>query len=645
MIELKLTIPEQTPSTVSFDQERITIGRAPGNVLAVAASVVSSFHGQILFRDGAYIYQDLQSTNGSMVERGSERTVVDGHKMAEFKIQEGDRILLGDIAAPVLIDVLTIETASTPIGEGTILARRAVRDLVDLSSVMQVSRALSAELVPELIGLLHGLTQQGELQAMLERIGSFVFKLIGSAERVLFQMAADTAQPMTIVERRGDGVVTRVDHEIVLPQNLVEMISKERSALLIEDLPRSVPSASVLRTGWRSVIAAPMFHQESVVGAVVVVNEASAGKFSEKELDLVTLLSAQASAALYHARLHERLKAAEARLREENRFLKKAVGQRSNFTDIIGDSPAIKRIFEQMSMVMKTDTTVLITGETGTGKELVAQAIHGNSPRKDRIFAPINCGALTETLLESELFGHVKGSFTGATSDKKGLVTIADRGTLFLDEIGEISPRLQVKLLRVLQEGEVMPVGATRPLKVNVRVVCATNRDLPTEVAEGRFREDLYYRINVFPLTLPPLRERRSDIPMLAEHFVRHYAAKFCKTIKGLTPQATDQLKQYRFPGNVRELENEIERASLFCPDGGTIDAVHLSDRVQGSVPIPTRMGKLKQVMEGLEKQVIVRALEEHHWNRSRTAETLGISRQALQVKLARYGMVNSREA
>ncbi|MCA9524472.1 MAG: sigma 54-interacting transcriptional regulator, partial [Myxococcales bacterium] len=294
--------------------------------------------------------------------------------------------------------------------------------------------------------------------------------------------------------------------------------------------------------------------------------------------------------------------------------------------------------------VMATDTTVLVTGETGTGKELVAQALHNNGPRRERLFAAVNCGALTETLLESELFGHVRGAFTGAIGEKKGLFAIADRGTLFLDEIGEISPAVQVRLLRAIQEGEITPVGATRPVRVNVRLICATNRRLEEEVSSGRFRQDLYYRINVFPIELPPLRERRGDVTRLAEHFLRGAAKKFGKTIRGFTPNALDCLEAYRFPGNVRELENEIERAALFAPDGGTIDTSHLSDRVQGGIAVPSRPGKLKETMEALEKQVIVRALEQHDGNRSRTAVTLGISRQALQVKLARYGMVATRD-
>jgi Nif-specific regulatory protein len=330
-------------------------------------------------------------------------------------------------------------------------------------------------------------------------------------------------------------------------------------------------------------------------------------------------------------------------LRDENRYLREQGQGNSVFSEIIGESDAICRVFEHLKVVMNTDATVLITGETGTGKELVARAIHNNSQRASRLFAPVNCAALSENLLESELFGHVKGAFTGAHENKKGLFQVADKGSLFLDEIGELSRNLQAKLLRVLQEGEVTPVGSTRPVKVSVRIIAATHRDLRTEVQEGTFREDLFYRIAVFPIHVPALRERPSDIPLLADFFLERYSARFGKNVAGISERAMKSLMSYDFPGNIRELENEIQRALLLTPDGESVCIRELSEHVRGAIGAggPSMMvaasGKLKDTMARLERQVLLTALENHGWNRSETARQMGISRQALMVKLSKY--------
>jgi two-component system, NtrC family, response regulator PilR len=249
------------------------------------------------------------------------------------------------------------------------------------------------------------------------------------------------------------------------------------------------------------------------------------------------------------------------RLRRENLALKRTLGQAHRFCDLIGRSPAMEAVFEMIAAVAATSSTVLITGESGTGKELAARAIHFHSLRRDRAFVALNCGALPETLLESELFGHVRGAFTGASAHKKGLLEAAHRGTIFLDEIGDTSLAMQVKLLRVLQERKFRRVGGTDEIDADLRIIAATNRDLLKEVAEGRFREDLYYRINVIPLHLPPLRERREDIALLAQHFVERYAGQLGKPVVGLSKDALSALERYAWPGNVRQLENALERA------------------------------------------------------------------------------------
>jgi transcriptional regulator with PAS, ATPase and Fis domain len=312
------------------------------------------------------------------------------------------------------------------------------------------------------------------------------------------------------------------------------------------------------------------------------------------------------------------------------------------FPEIVGESPKMDAVFEVMSKVIKTESTVLITGETGTGKELVARAIHYNGSRKDGAFVAVNCSALTETLLETELFGHVKGSFTGAIAEKKGLFEIADKGTFFMDEIGDISANLQSKLLRVIQEGVIKKVGGTQDIKIDVRLIAATNRDLTKEVDRGSFRRDLYYRISVVEIHIPALRERRDDIPILAEFFLRRFAQKINKDITDFSPGAIKLLNEYDWPGNVRELENEIERAVILT-ENPSLAPDDLSERLRsGGINLKIEEIKtrsLKGVIGTYERKIIAEVLGEMHWNKTRVAELLGITRQALNKKIDRYDL------
>jgi two-component system response regulator HupR/HoxA len=306
-----------------------------------------------------------------------------------------------------------------------------------------------------------------------------------------------------------------------------------------------------------------------------------------------------------------------------------------SFERLIGAESGLRSAVELVRRVLDADTTVLLLGETGTGKELFARLLHDNSPRRQARFVAQNCGALPESLLESELFGHVRGAFTGAVGERKGLFEEADGGTVFLDEIGEMSAATQTRLLRVLQEGEIRRVGASASRKVNVRIVAATNVDLDAEVDAGRFRRDLYYRLNVFPIRLPPLRERAGDIPALAEYLLKIYRQRARRSVPGISPEALRCLCAYPFPGNVRELENEIERAMMLADDDRPIAPEHLSDRVrQASGPGPGP-STLNDAIEQLKRQMIEDALRECG-SKTRAAERLGLSRQSLQQMLRR---------
>jgi two-component system response regulator PilR (NtrC family) len=330
-------------------------------------------------------------------------------------------------------------------------------------------------------------------------------------------------------------------------------------------------------------------------------------------------------------------------LREENRSLRKALTEKFTQGKIVGKSPAMQEVFSLLEQVAPSRSTVLIMGESGTGKELVAQSIHARSRRADGPFVVVHSGSLPADLLESNLFGHTRGAFTGAVTAKKGLFEVADGGTIFFDEISTVQPEVQAKLLRVMQEKEFLPVGSTKSLKVDVRIVAATNVDLIPLVQDGRFREDLYYRLNVIQMDLPPLRDRRGDVPLLAEHFVRKFAAENGKAIRGLTAEALQCLLDHPWPGNVRELENAIERAVVLT-SAGKIDAAQLPDSVRGGGgPLPgpglPEGVSLSKALERYEKNLLQRTLQRAGGVQKRAAEILGVKPQTLHEKMKRLGI------
>ena len=367
------------------------------------------------------------------------------------------------------------------------------------------------------------------------------------------------------------------------------------------------------------------------VDTAVATLKSGAFDYLTKPLDIDELKIMLAKALRHH------------RLEEENLQLREQLDSRFDFSSIIGSSTAMKKMFETMALVAPTEVTVLIYGESGTGKELVANAIHHNSPRGQRPFIKVNCAALPETLLESELFGHEKGAFTGAMTRRKGRFQLAHMSSIFLDEIAEMAPTTQAKILRVLQERSFEPVGGNETIQVDTRVITATNRNLEDEIKAGRFREDLYYRLNVVKIVVPPLRERREDIPLLVNFFVTNYMAKNRRQLKGLTARALDLLMRYDWPGNVRELENTIERAVILTR-GDMIGPESLPEPIQAAAgtaevnPIGLHAGRS---LKDMEREMIMRTLNETGGNRTHAAKILGISRRTLQLKLKDYGMID----
>jgi two-component system response regulator HydG len=365
------------------------------------------------------------------------------------------------------------------------------------------------------------------------------------------------------------------------------------------------------------------------VGTAVEALKSNAYDYLTKPLDIEELKILVAKALRFR------------QLEQENVYLKERLNDRFDFSKILGRSPAMNSLFETMALVAPSEATLLIEGESGTGKELIANAIHQNSPRSERPLIKVNCAALPETLLESELFGHEKGAFTGAIARRQGRFQLAHKSSIFLDEIGEMAPTTQAKILRVLQEREFEPVGSTQTIKVDTRIIAATNKNLKDEIDQGHFREDLYYRINVVVLRVPSLGERREDIPLLADFFLKQYAKKNRRSIHGFTPRAVDLLMRHDWPGNVRELENVVERAVIMSR-GDMITPLEFPEIIK-ELDIDGQASRVDltpgRSLKEIEKDMILRTLDETGGNRTHAAKLLGISRRTLQLKLKEYGI------
>jgi two-component system response regulator HydG len=415
----------------------------------------------------------------------------------------------------------------------------------------------------------------------------------------------------------------------------VEMVKKRPFALILMDVRMAqmsgIEALKRIKT-YNPAIPILIMTAYSSVDSAVEALKAGAYDYLTKPLDFEVL-----KFSLARALEHSGLKA-------ENASMKSRISADYQLKNIIGKSRPMKELIDMMAMIAPSEATVLITGESGTGKELIAKSIHHNSRRKDQAMVIVNCAALTETLLESELFGHEKGAFTGADKRREGRFMQADKGTIFLDEIGETSPAMQAKLLRVIQEKEIQRVGGEETIAVDVRILAATNRDLEKDVASGGFREDLFYRLNVVMLQIPPLRERQDDIPLLANHFLKKYADKNNRQVKGFSPLAMDMLLKHTWPGNVRELENTIERAVILLLDEH-ITEKELPSTITEAYPNenhwlpPTPPAAANRPLEEVEKEAVLATLEACRRNKSEAARRLGINRKTLHKKLKEYGM------
>ena len=436
-------------------------------------------------------------------------------------------------------------------------------------------------------------------------------------------------------------VLRREGYEVLVAENgrtAIELLEREPVDLLISDI--KMPDLSGV-----DVLRAAKKIDQDILGIMITAFASTETAVEAMRLGACDYLSKPFDIDLLKMKVREKIE--NRQLRQENVLLKRTLGLSHQFSHIIGRSEAMLEVFKMIETVARTNSTILLTGESGTGKGLVAQAIHFHSLRRDKPLVSLNCGAMPEALLESELFGHMRGAFTGADSNKKGLLEVAERGTVFLDEIGEMSAVMQVKLLRVLQERRFRRVGGLEELQADIRVIAATNQDLAKAIADGRFREDLYYRINVIPIALPPLRERREDIPLLAEHFLAKFAEQMGKPIAGISHEAGDLLVRHDWPGNIRELENVIERAVALeatpsiLPDSlpAMIRGEVVKAATNGIEPLPESGFDLEAHVKEIERGYIAEALKRAGGVQVKAAELLGMSFRSFRYYVKKYNL------
>jgi len=604
--------------TLALTDDEISVGRESSNKLWAADSAMSRRHCAIIKQeDGRFLLRDLGGRNG---------TRVNGEKTEKHELCNRDQITVGNSTLvfllsdeeaiaernPLELDDTTVEedvVASLHPEDSTYLhperisgQPKAERLAADLSTVLKIATHIG------------GIRDEGGLQWQL--LG-MLFDVVPAqrAAILFFDDAGEIARSAAWDRLHGPEVPVRVS------RTLLKKITAERTGLLLDNIKRSSlgQAASLQSAGVKSALCVPLLLADRVSGVIYLDTRSPENPFDSDHLQLITAVAGLISLAWENVRHLEKL-------REENKYLQEEINLNH---ELVGDSPRMRVVYELIRRVAAADSTVLIQGESGTGKELVARAVHNSSSRADGPFVAVNCAAITETLLESELFGHEKGAFTGAVAQKKGKVELANGGTLFLDEIGEFAVALQAKLLRVLQEREFERVGGTRPMKIDVRFVAATNRGLLQAVEAGTFRRDLYHRLNVVSLTLPALRERAEDISLLADYFVAKASRKCRLRPKPISPEAQACLLNYDWPGNVRELEHAMERA-LVLGSSDRILPEDLPAEIFESAPGEGSSSSYQGVVKEQKKQVVQKAMQQSNGNYIEAAKLLGIHPNSL---------------
>jgi len=668
MIRLTVQTGPETGLTMESDKGSVSLGKAPSNHLVLTDRYVSRYHGQILWDGLRYVYIDLHSSNGSALRRGGRVMPVDLEQNFQVRLEDGDFILLGDRENPTVVCVEWTPPCEADKGAPFADAEEPaieVRDRTDVTAWKTIEGALSTDAravtgLYRLGRILTDLKEGSSPESLFETLAEALFDTFPSATHVMVAEAAQTESGSSAVatvhlkmQRCRNGTAGSADEAILFSRSLIRKALCERRGFLFSACGggASAEPESVARAHISSSLLVPFGLDEDKKLVLQVDNRSGDGQFTLRDLEILTVYSVHASQI---ENLYRRLNA----LADEKRALK-AENVRLRFQirtptakpeEIVGVSPAMQTLFGLLERVADLPTTVLIEGETGTGKELVARALHYNSRFRKGPFVAVNCAALPETLLESELFGHRKGAFTGAQEDKRGLFELADGGTLFLDELSEMAHSTQTRLLRVLQDGVFRRLGEERERRASVRVIGATNKHLKEEVANGRFRQDLYYRLSSLLLSIPPLRARQEDIPPLCSHLTRKISEKLGIPSGGLTWEALEALKCYDFPGNVRELENILEGA--IAQAGGRplrVEDLPVHLRLSAVEPselraaVPTSWEELKEMKEALwldlEKRFVAHWLEKSKGVVTAAAKGAGVNRCQFHQLIAKTGL------
>jgi Nif-specific regulatory protein len=608
-------------------REDVTIGRGADNTICLDDATVSARHCRIEWREDRLILKDLDSQSG---------TFVNGIPVKQRELESGDEVGVGLTIFVVEAEAPTI-AASSPVQMDSADALQArplelcLDELWHLGPDSLAALPQAARMARNLSVLLHisrGIGSIRDEESLPWQLLGMIFDVIPAERGAILLIDEETQE---VGSQVGWDRVRGPNHPVHVKRGMVQRVIEEKVSLLDQGGSGSTGNETEeeSRELRSATLCVPMMLKGRPVGAIYLESCGGATALGEDDFRLLTAIASLGVVAIENARQFERLGNENQRLRAEVDITH----------DMVGKSARMREVYQFIERVARTDSTVLICGESGTGKELAARAIHKNSLRRNQPFVALNCAALTEALLESELFGHEKGAFTSAISQKKGFLEVADGGTVFLDEIGELSPILQAKLLRVLQEREFVRVGGTRPIKINVRFLAATNKDLQTAVREGRFRADLFHRLNVISIVLPALREHSEDIPALAEHFSAIHAKNCNRNIEGISEQAVSSLMQYDWPGNVRELENAIERAVVIgC--GDRILAEDLPDNVLESARCgDSPAANYHEAVRRLKKQLILNALEQASGNITESAKLLGVHANYLHRLMRNLGL------
>ncbi len=601
-------------SSFALSSGEVPVGRDPANLFSISDPSLSRKHCVIARTGDHYSIRDLDSRNG---------TFVNGIAIKESALHHGDQVSAGDSVFILLLEEEAEESSSgvvefedslthatAQLRPQDVLYLQPDRLLSELPTASRVGKNLAALL--KVSRVVHSIRDFEKLQ---DKILSLIFEVAPAERAVILLDPQDGDRFASVFARHRRSSNTQ---PVPVSRTITRRVVEQGVAILGADVPSSGGLKSVdslVNSNIRSLLCVPLILFDKVIGCIYLDTSSAAGRFDEEHMQLIAGIASISSVALDNARRLQWLE-------QENLRLTTEINLEHN---MVGESPRMKEVYQFLSRVARTDATVLIQGESGTGKELVARAIHRSSPRSDKPFVTINCAAIPEGLLESELFGHEKGSFTGAVTQKKGRLEVANQGVVFLDEIGEMAPLLQVKLLRVLQEREFERVGGTRPISVDIRLIAATNRDLEEAVKVGTFRQDLYYRLNVVSLEMPPLRERREDIPMLAEYFVQKYTKK-CK-IKPKRIAATTMacLVNHEWPGNVRELENAMERALVLSVSEELQPEDLPESFLEKDPPEGVTAAKYHTAVKDLKKQLILNALDDAKGSFTEAARLLGV--------------------